>query len=111
KSNYVLHCDPKAARVIAKVAEGFPYYAHLLAGAAGAEALYARKHEITVPDIFQSMVVAIEDADHSIRTSYVGSTTARADANLELTLIACAMAKQDEIGYFSSTDVARALTD
>jgi hypothetical protein len=110
QSSYELSCNEKAARVIATVAEGFPYYAHLLAGAAGTEALYQGDHKIAVKDVFRSMIVAIEDADHTIRSTYVASTTARADANHELTLIACAMASTDEIGYFSSTDVAAALT-
>jgi hypothetical protein len=110
KAEYELSCDQKAAEVIAQVAEGFPYYAHLLAGAAGTEALYRAEHAIGVEEVFQSMVVAIEDADHTIRSSYVSSTTARADANLETTLMACAMARADELGYFSSTDVAEALS-
>lgn len=109
-SGYELDCDEKAAEAISAVAEGFPYYAHLLAGAAGTEALYQGAHRISVLDVFASMVVAIEDADHTIRSSYVASTTARADANLEFTLIACAMAESDELGYFSSTSVAAALS-
>jgi len=107
---YTLTCAPKAAKAIAKVAQGFPYYAHLLAGAAGTEALYRGSHHIDVSDVFASMVLAIEDADHTIRSTYVGCTTARSDANIEATLVACAMASADELSYFSSSDVAASLT-
>jgi hypothetical protein len=107
---YKITCDPEAARTIAKVSQGFPYYAHLLAGAAGTEALYRSQHHIGTKDVFASMVLAIEDADHTIRSNYVGSTTARSDANLEATLVACALASADELSYFASTDVAVALS-
>ena len=111
KSAYSLACTPQAAKTIARVAEGFPYYAHLLAGAAGSEALFQNSHEITHLDVFESMIAAIEDADHAIRSAYVGAVTARAGANLEATLTACALTVTDELGYFSSSDVAQALSN
>lgn len=108
---FELTCDPRAARTIARVAQGFPYYAHLLAGAAGTEALHRSKTHISVPDVFGSMILAIEDADHTIRSAYVGCTTAKAGANVELTLTACALSVTDELGFFRSNDVADALTE
>lgn len=108
-SSYPLTCDEDAARLIANVAQGLPYYAHLLAGAAGTEALYRNEHSIGKAEVFRSMLLAVEDADHMIRSTYVASTTARADASIELTLVACATAVTDELGYFSSKDVADSL--
>lgn len=111
QAEYELSCDSRAAKTIARVAQGFPYYAHLLAGAAGTEAIYRDMHRITVRLVFESMVLAIEDADYAIRSTYVGSITARSDANLEHTLVACALAKSDDLGFFSSRDVAESLSE
>lgn len=111
QSSYELECEDLAARTIARVSRGFPYYAHLLAGAAGTEAIYGDINKIDVHLVFRSMVLAIEDADHTIRSTYVGSITARADANLEHTLVACALAETDDLGFFNSKEVASKLTE
>ena len=105
-----LVCEDRAAAAIAAIAKGFPYYAHLLAGAAGIEALNAGKELVTSVTVFQSMLRAVEDASHAIRTKYVDATIARADSQIALTLLACAMTMQDELGYFSSTEVAKQLS-
>lgn len=110
KSGHPLAIEPDAAKFIAHIAQGFPYYVHLLCGAAGAEAIKAGNTVVTRNDVLSSMINATEDADHDIRSAFTAAVTGRADSNLDLTLYACARASVDDLGYFSSTDVAAALS-
>lgn len=105
-----VECKLEAAAAIAAIAKGFPYYAHLLAGAAGIEALNKNADSVTSLTVIGSMLRAVEDASHAIRTKYVDATLARADSRIELTVLACALTVQDELGYFSSTEVAKQLS-
>ncbi len=105
-----LLCERPAARGIARIAQGFPYYAHLLAGAAGAWAIRRSEKSVSLSTVLDAMLLAVEDATHAIRSAYTEAVSGRADAQLAPTLLACAMAKTDDLGFFSSTDAARELT-
>lgn len=105
-----LQCDRDTAQAIARISDGFPYYTHLLAGAAGAVAIRAGNDSITRRTVFGALVHAVDDADHAIRSNYTAAVTGRADARIGPTLLACALAGADDLGLFSSTDVARALS-
>lgn len=102
--------DAQAVRTVTGIAKGFPYYAHLLAGAAGIEAINTSQEKVESATVFRSMLRAVEDASHAIRSKYVDATMARPDSKIELALLACALTPQDQMGYFSSTDVARELS-
>lgn len=97
-----LQCEPDAARMIASLSEGFPYYAHLLAGSAGAQAIDADESKVTTATVMDAMLDAVDDASQAIRSAYSAAITARADARLDETLLACAMVQQDEMGWFAA---------
>ncbi len=105
-----LSCDRDTANAIARISDGFPYYTHLLAGAAGALAIQTNAHEVTRKTVLAALVHAMDDTDHVIRATYTAATTGRSDAKLVPSLLACALAGADDLGLFSSTDVARALS-
>jgi hypothetical protein len=111
KTGESLSCDSRTAASVARISQGFPYYTHLLGGAAGAEAIREGETVITQTTVFNAMVRAVEDTSHAIRSSYTEAVSARADAQLVPTLLACALADTDDLGYFSSTDVANTLTE
>jgi hypothetical protein len=110
KTGRSLSCDERTANSVARISQGFPYYTHLLGGAAGAEAIRRGEALVTQSTVFRAMVLAVEDTSHAIRSSYTEAVTARADAQLVPTLLACALATSDDLGFFSSTDVANALS-
>lgn len=105
-----LSCDQQTADAIARISDGFPYYTHLLAGAAGSLAIRTGVNTVTKHTVLAALVHAMDDTDHVIRATYTAATTGRADAKLGPTLLACALAGADDLGLFSSTDVARALS-
>jgi hypothetical protein len=111
KTGDSLSCDKRTAAAVARISQGFPYYTHLLGGAAGAEAIRDGEAVVTQATVFRAMMRAVEDTSHAIRSSYTEAVSARADAQLVPTLLACALAETDDIGYFSSTDVANVLSE
>jgi len=100
-----LTCDIRAARSIARISQGFPYYTHLLAGAAGAEAIRRGLDRVTTQIVVEAMIAAVDGTSHAIKTSYLDAVEARADAQLENTLLACALAEIDYMGYFTSSSL------
>lgn len=104
-----LACEKKAARAIANLSQGFPYYAHLLAGAAGAKAIRTASTRVTPQTVIEAMLDAVEDASHAIKVKYTEAVTARSDAQFHLTLLACALSEMDDLGYFSAADVSKPL--
>jgi hypothetical protein len=109
RSGDSLSVEPKAAAAIAHLAQGLPYYAHLLAGAAGSEAILRGSPVVTLSTVLDAMVTATDDADHDIKVNYHDATNARADAQFEQTLVACALAEVDHLGYFSHKGVGDAV--
>lgn len=99
-----------AAAAIANLSQGFPYYTHLLASAVGVQAIKEGRVTIDFRDVFDALVVAKNEAEPSIRDAYYNATlAARSDAKFEQTLIACALAMPDRMGYFAASDVCAPL--
>jgi len=60
-----------------------------------------------VADVEAALSQAIDDANQGIRVSYTDAvTSARADATFADTLLACAQAMIDPLGYFAPSDVS-----
>ena len=96
---------------IASLSQGFPYYTHLLASAVGRRAIEESRDSIEFEDVFKALLVAKDDAEPSIREAYYNATlAARIDATFEHTLIACALAIPDRMGYFTASDVCGPLS-
>lgn len=111
KTGDSLESDQTAPQMIARIAQGFPYYAHLLGGAAGARAIHDGRRVVDRDTVYRAMVDAIDDASQTIRSLYSLAVSGRSDAKLAPTLLACALAKTDDTGWFSSTNVAYALSE
>lgn len=101
---------PAAVDMVTYLSQGFPYYAHLLAGTAGASAIRAGDADVGARAILESMVEAIDGTSQAIREDYAEAVAARAGAKLEHTLIASALADMDELGYFSASAIAEPLS-
>ncbi|MGW5305594.1 hypothetical protein ACWERF_16885 [Streptomyces griseoluteus] len=97
---------------IVQLAQGFPNYAHLLAGSVGEIALIRGIEDVDISVLAVALKHALEEAQQSIRSSYTDAvSSARTDAQFSMTLLACAMAKVDELGFFAPADVREPLTE
>jgi hypothetical protein len=102
-----LHLEPEVVQTIVQLSQGFPYYTHLLAGSVGENAIRQNKTVIEHKDVFKALLLALENATQAIRTSYTEAIRSnRQDANYVATLLACALARTDELGFFAPSDIA-----
>ena len=99
-----------AVRAIVRLSQGFPYYTHLLAGSIGELALRSRKYDVSSFDVFSALVRATSEAAHSIRVAYTDAVSSAKPAQFDLTLLACAVANADELGFFAPADLREPLS-
>lgn len=90
---------------------GFPYYTHLSAGAVGEIALRKSAIEMGSLTVYESLFLALAEATQSIRVSYTDAVASpKQNAQFSETLLACALAPVDELGFFAPADVASPLS-
>ncbi len=89
------------------LSQGLPHYTHLLSQLAGQAALTARRAEVRTDDMDAAVERAIERAGQSISEAYRRGTSGHDPAML----LACALADEDEWGYFAPPEGAQGLDD
>lgn len=98
--------DDHARRRIVLLAQGLPHYAHLIGLHASRAALDSHSTSVSVEIVNQAIAKAIEDAQQSIRNAYYDAIRSPRKDNLFAdVLLACALAKTNELGYFAAQDV------
>lgn len=112
RSGYELTAEVDVVRAMTSMSQGFPYYTHLLALAVAERAVKAEAHQLTRAMVFEALWEALDNATQTIKVSYTQAVTAaRADASYDVTLLACAMARVDELSFFAPIDVAPGLKE
>lgn len=110
RSGYALSVDSDVVDAIVHLSQGFPYYTHLLAGAVGELAIRRGARSVDRGTVFDALFTAVEEATQSIRVSYTDAVTSpKQNAQFADTLLACALAPVDELGFFAPADVAAPL--
>lgn len=84
-------------------AQGFPYFAHLLAQHSSISAIRRNSTSVTEDDFTVGLAASISEVDQSIRRSYAVATQSNQPNQLEDVLYAAACAATDEFGYFRAT--------
>lgn len=97
--------DPGARDRIASLSQGLPHYTHLMSLHAAQNAADAGRLNIAPEDIEAAIKTSVEQAQQSIVTAYVKSTTSRRGNLYTEVLTACALTAKDELGYFAAADV------
>lgn len=91
---------------IALLAQGLPHYAHLLGLYSARVALDRRSMEVSGADVAEAIRKALDNAQASIRNTYFEAIrSARKDNLFCAVLLACALARTDELGFFAAQDV------
>jgi Cdc6-like AAA superfamily ATPase len=95
-----------ASEIIILLSQGLPHYTHLLGQEATYEALAHFSNIVTFEHAITSIKQAIQNTLQSIRDNYQKAAEGQRKGTLfPDVLLACALARIDENGYFSSTDV------
>lgn len=102
--------EPEAKKKIITLAQGLPHYAHLL-GLHASEIAFEDGASVLTSDVVDRAIsVSIEDAQQSIKTAWHTATSSpRKDNLFAEVLMACALARTDDLGYFAAQDVREPL--
>jgi Cdc6-like AAA superfamily ATPase len=89
---------------ITVLSQGLPHYTHLLTQLAAQAALAERRADITARDVDSAVSRAIDRAQQSVTEAYYRATAGDGDARRRV-LLACALATEDDFGFFSADDL------
>lgn len=103
--------DADARLKIAALSQGLPHYTHLLAQNAGQRAAGDNRTVVTMADVRTAIDNALAKAQQSTVNAYHKATNSPRDNLYPQVLLACAMAKQDALGYFAAVDVRQPLCE
>lgn len=103
--------DEDAINHVSLISQGLPHYTHLLGLYASREAIDQATTAITMAHVQAAIRKALEGAQQTTRSAYHKATTSPRRDNLYAdVLLACALAKTDDLGYFAAADVRTPLT-
>lgn len=105
-----LSTTPALYDLMAGLAQGLPHYAHRIGQEAGFAAVERESVHVEQRDVDRAVAMAIKQTQGSISKAYSTATTSpRKDALFDWVLLACALARSDELGYFAPSDVRKPL--
>ncbi|MBU6463892.1 MAG: AAA family ATPase [Bradyrhizobium sp.] len=94
-----------ATWTIIALSRGLPYFTQTLSKFAALHAIDNQRIEVTNEDVEASMARFIEGSEKSFKEAYRDAIRSNQDNNFEHSLLACALAKPDEEGFFTANDV------
>lgn len=103
--------DDESLWKVTFLARGIPYYAHLLGMHAARSAIKRKTIQVDAACLDEAQVVAVAELDASIKENYFTAVRSqRSDDTLFApVLLACALAKTDELGAFQQSAVTEPL--
>ena len=102
---------PDALVYISTLSQGLPHYTHLLGLHSAREAIDSGRTSVTRPHVEGAIADAIDKAQETIRATYHKATMSPRRENLyRQVLLASALARADDFGYFAAADVREPMT-
>jgi Cdc6-like AAA superfamily ATPase len=92
------------------LSRGLPFFTQTLSKLAAIHAIESRRLNVDNSDVEVAMTTFVEDASVSFRDAYRAATRTNQKSNLQETLLACALAKCDDEGFFKATDLVEPLS-
>lgn len=103
--------EDDALNHISLLSQGLPHYTHLLGLHSAREALDSGTKNVGLHHVDNAIEKCLSQAQQSIRNAYHRATTSpRRDNLYRQALLACALARTDELGYFSAANVRLPMT-
>lgn len=99
-----------AVNRIVVLSQGLPHYTHLLSQLAAQAALAQGRADVKLGDVDYAVGRAIEKAQQSIVGAYHEALQSTRKSLYPQVLLACALAKSDEFGFFTTADVREPLS-
>lgn len=101
----VITFSSDAIWTIIVLSRGLPYFTQTLSKHAALHAIENRRLEVTNDDVEASMGQFIEDSQKSFKEGYRAAIRSNQDNFFEHSLLACALARADDEGFFTANDV------
>jgi hypothetical protein len=106
-----LRLDGDARWKIVKLARGLPYYVHMLGKYSFQNCAAERRLTVTDEDVDKAMDRFLGESQQSLYDDYYKATTSnQADTQFKEVLLACALAKTDDSGFFPAVNVIAPLS-
>ena len=87
------------------LSRGLPYFTQTLSKHAALQAIAERRLEITNTDVESSMGSFIDNSETLFKDGYREATRSNQDNFFQQSLLACALAKTDDDGFFTANDL------
>lgn len=87
------------------LSRGLPYFTQTLSKHAALHAIEDKRIVVSVEDVESSMGRFIEDTETSFKDAYRDATRSNQENFFQQSLLACALAKTDDEGFFTANDV------
>lgn len=100
----------QAVTRIAALSQGLPHYTHLLAQLAAQAALGERRTQVSIRHVNAAVTRAIDRVQQSVAEAYREAVSGRPGSIYPQVLLACALAEEDEFGFFAPSDVGEPLS-
>jgi Cdc6-like AAA superfamily ATPase len=104
-SRTVMNFSGDAIWTIIILSRGLPYFTQTLSKHAAIHAIRDRRLSVTNEDVEASMETFIADSEKTFIDAYRAATRSNQDNFFPQSLLACALAKTDEEGFFTAIDV------
>jgi len=104
-SRTVMKFSSDAVWSIIALSRGLPYFTQTLSKHAALHAIDDRRVEVSNDDVEASMAKFIQDTEKSFKEAYTNAIRSNQANFFEHSLLACALAKTDEEGFFTASDV------
>ncbi|MGJ0502580.1 MAG: ATP-binding protein [Methylocystis sp.] len=104
-SRTVMQFSVDAIWTIVVLSRGLPYFTQTLSKYAALQAIKRRSIVVVNDDVESSMSKFIEDTEKKFKEAYRAATRSNQDNFFQQSLLACALAKSDDEGFFTANDV------
>lgn len=92
--------------LVLELSQGLPMYTHLIGQNAALAAVRRRSLNIEMQDFDKSIEISIDEADETVKEGYFKAVRSSKPGNkYKEALLACALAKTNEKGYFNAGDI------
>lgn len=105
-----MEMEDSAKNHIVLLSQGLPHYTHLLGLHSARQAIEKKGLSISFSDVESAINKSLYNAQQSIKSAYHMATVSVRDSIYPQVLIACALAKKDDLGYFAAADVREPLS-
>jgi len=106
-----MNIDNEARQIILQLSQGLPYYTHLIGLNAIRATLLTNSLSVKLGDVMAGIETAVGDAQHSAVSAYQEAVRSSYKTHLyKEVLLACALVKGDELGFFAASDLRAPLS-